>query len=136
MHIDGSCHCGKITYEAEIEPEAVSICHCTDCQTLSGMVFRTVVSAKKENLKLLTGEPRIYIKTAESGNQRAHGFCPRCGTPIYATTVGTPDIHGIRVGTTRQRRELPPQRQGWCRSALDWSMNIDALPKSAMQRPR
>ena len=29
MQIDGQCHCGKITYEAEIDPEAVSVCHCT-----------------------------------------------------------------------------------------------------------
>ena len=86
--------------------------------------------------KLLCGEPTIYIKTAESGNQRAHGFCPRCGTPLYATTVGNPDLYGIRVGTTRQRAELPPQRQGWCRSAQAWSMQIDDLPKSPMQRTR
>jgi hypothetical protein len=45
MHIDGACHCGKITYEAEVDPEAVGICHCTDCQTLSGTAFRTVVMA-------------------------------------------------------------------------------------------
>ena len=32
MHIDGGCHCGNITYEADIDPEAVSICHCADCQ--------------------------------------------------------------------------------------------------------
>lgn len=136
MHIDGGCHCGYIKYEAEVDPESVGICHCTDCQTLTGTAYRTTVQSLKGAFKLLCGEPKIYIKTAESGNQRAHGFCPQCGTPLFATTVGTPDIYGIRVGTTRQRRALPPQRQGWCRSAQAWSMNIDALPKSAMQRPR
>jgi hypothetical protein len=33
MKIDGSCHCGCITYEAEIDPTKVMICHWTDCQT-------------------------------------------------------------------------------------------------------
>ena len=136
MHIDGGCHCGHIKYEAEVDPESVGVCHCTDCQTLTGTAYRTTVQSLKGAFKLLCGEPKIYIKTAESGNQRAHGFCPQCGTPLFATTVGTPDIYGIRVGTARQRRELPPQRQGWCRSAQAWSMNIDALPQSAMQRPR
>jgi hypothetical protein len=42
MKIDRRCHCGYITYEAEIDPEKVMICHCTDCQTLSGPAFRTV----------------------------------------------------------------------------------------------
>src|SRR5262245_4627881 len=36
MKVDGRCHCGYITYEAEIDPEKVMICHCTDCQTLTG----------------------------------------------------------------------------------------------------
>ena len=33
MKIDGRCHCGCVTYEAEIDPEKVLICHCGDCQT-------------------------------------------------------------------------------------------------------
>ena len=36
MKIDGHCHCGYLTYEAEVKPEDAVICHCTDCQTLSG----------------------------------------------------------------------------------------------------
>lgn len=35
MKVDGGCHCGRIAYEAEIDPAGVLVCHCTDCQTLS-----------------------------------------------------------------------------------------------------
>ena len=45
MHIDGGCHCGFIKYEAEIDPNAVRICHCTDCQTLTGSAYRVTVAA-------------------------------------------------------------------------------------------
>ena len=75
MKVNGGCHCGQITYEAEIDPEKVGICHCTDCQTGSGSGFRTNVQTLKGTFKLLSGEPRIYMKTAESGNKRAQGFC-------------------------------------------------------------
>ena len=109
MHINGACHCGKITYEAEIDPEAVTICHCTDCQTLSGTAFRTVASVKKENLKMLSGEPKVYIKTAESGNKRAQAFCADCGTPLWATTPTDQQAFGLRVGAIRQRNELKPK---------------------------
>jgi hypothetical protein len=34
MKIDGRCHCGCVSYEAEIGPEKVMICHCTGCQML------------------------------------------------------------------------------------------------------
>jgi hypothetical protein len=55
MKIDGCCHCGYITYEAEIDPEKVMICHCTDCQTLSGSAFRTVALTREGTFKLLSG---------------------------------------------------------------------------------
>src|SRR5258706_15752221 len=105
MHIDGGCHCGKITYTAEVDPEKVGICHCTDCQTLSGTAFRVSVAVTKENFHL-KGEPKIYLKTAESGAKRAQGFCPDCGTPIYATAAENPQAFNIRLGTARQRDGL------------------------------
>ena len=135
MHIDGGCHCGKITYEAEVDPAKVTICHCTDCQKLTGSAFRVTVPAPKAGFRLLTGEPRIYIKTADSGTRRAHGFCPDCGTPVFATQVTDPQVYGIRVGTTRQRTLLRPGKQAWCRSALDWAMNIEALPQHPKTAP-
>ena len=133
MHIDGGCHCGHIKYEAEIDPNDVRICHCTDCQTLTGSAYRITVAAPKAGFKLLAGQPKIYVKTAESGNQRAHRFCAECGTPIYAAAITDPQSYGLRVGTIRQRKELRPRKQAWCRSALEWAMNIEALPQSPKQ---
>lgn len=69
MRIDGRCHCGYITYEAEIDPEKVIICHCcADCQTLSGTAFRTVALTRKDIFKPLSGELKIY--TCSSGALR------------------------------------------------------------------
>ena len=137
MHIDGGCHCGNITYEAEIDPQAVSVCHCSDCQTMTGTAYRVNVRVRKADFKLSGGKPKLYIKTAESGNKRAQAFCPECGTPMYSVAVeDNPQVYGLRIGTARQRAELPPKTQGWCRSAMPWSMNIDALPKTATQLQR
>ncbi|SRR5258708_2563202 len=87
MKIDGHCHCGQITFEAEVDPNAVLICHCTDCQTLTGSAYRAVISAPAAHFVLRTGLPKSYVKTAESGNKRRHAFCGNCGTPIYACAV-------------------------------------------------
>jgi hypothetical protein len=129
MHIDGRCHCGAITYEAEIDPAGVGICHCTDCQTLTGTAFRTMVHVPEADFRLLSGEPRTYVKTAESGNQRAQVFCPTCGSPLYATSVGPgPKVLGLRVGTIRQRGSLVPRKQYWARSALPWLEGLGDIP--------
>ena len=81
MKVTGGCHCGQITYEAEVDPATVRACHCTDCQKLTGTAFRTNISSLPGTFRLKTGTPKIYVKTAESGNKRAHGFCAECGTP-------------------------------------------------------
>jgi hypothetical protein len=129
MRIDGGCHCGFIAYEAEVDPETVAICHCTDCQTLSGSAFRTVVPANKDAFRLLRGQPKSYIKTAESGNKRVQAFCPECGTPLYSAAVGDPQVFSIRLGTARQRAILRPKLQMWTRSARDWVTSIGSLKR-------
>ncbi|PJI92227.1 glutathione-dependent formaldehyde-activating enzyme [Yoonia maricola] len=88
MKITGGCHCGKITYEGEINLENVVICHCTDCQSLSGSAFRTVAMTERGAFKFLTGEPKTYVKTGDSGKKREQTFCGDCGSPIYSTSVG------------------------------------------------
>lgn len=121
MKIDGKCHCGAVTYEAEVDPDGARICHCADCQTLSGTAFRTVAFARPGSFRLLTGPVKEYVKVADSGNRRIQAFCPECGTSIYATAVGDePKVYGIRLGTTSQRRELTPKAEIWCSSALPW----------------
>jgi hypothetical protein len=128
MKIDGHCHCGQITFEAEVDPNAMLICHCTDCQTLSGSVYRAVVSAPATHFVLRTGTPKSYVKTAESGNKRRHAFCGNCGTPIYACAVDDPQSYSLRIGTITQRGAFSPQRQIWRRSALSWVDALTAVP--------
>jgi hypothetical protein len=43
MKVNGSCHCAQITYEAEVDPQHVSLCNCTDCQVLTGSACRVSV---------------------------------------------------------------------------------------------
>jgi len=135
MKVDGACHCGFIAVEAEIDPEKVTICHCTDCQTASGSAFRTSVPAPGATFKM-TGQPAIYVKTAESGNRRAQAFCPKCGSPIYSTAPGEgpKDMYMLRVGMLRQRDQLAPRRQIWFRSAQPWVADLGSLPKIETQQ--
>ena len=128
MDVTGRCHCGAISYSAAVDPAKVGICHCTDCQTLTGSAYRVSVPAPAETFKLLSGQPKVYIKTAESGNKRAHAFCPSCGSPVYASAIADTPTYSLRVGALDQRASLPPRRQIWCKSALPWSENLEEVP--------
>ena len=130
MKIDGRCHCGYLSFEADVDPESVEICHCADCQTLSGTAFRVVVPAIEGSFRLLSGVPKTYVKTAASGNKRIQAFCPECGTQIYSTAADdTSNFFGLRVGSIRQRDALVPRAQYWHRSAQSWTGHLDELPK-------
>jgi hypothetical protein len=135
MKIDGACHCGRITYEAEVDPNFVGLCHCTDCQTLSGTAFSMVALAKHGGFTILTGDPKVYFRTTEKGEKRKRAFCEDCGTPIYAADLSESPLYSIRVGTARQRDQLIPKIQIWCRSAQGWVGAIDRLPKFEKQPP-
>jgi len=127
MKVLGRCHCGKIRYEAIVDPERATICHCSDCQMLSGSAYRISVPAASETFSLRGGPPTIYVKTADSGNRRAHAFCPDCGAPIYSSAVCDPQTYSLRVGCLEERAMLPPRRQIWCQSAVPWSANLEAV---------
>ena len=137
MKIDGRCHCGDLSFEAEANPEQVSICHCTDCQTGTGSAFRVSIRAAGKTFKMLSGEPTLYLKTtAENGNPRMQAFCPRCGSPIYSTTPGdNPDMYMLRVGILRQRDQLTPKQQNWFRSARPWVTELASIPRNEKGRP-
>src|SRR5262249_31064478 len=77
MKIDGRCHCGYVTFEAD--PAATTICNCKDCQPMSGAQMRAVIITHQGTFKLLSGKPTEYRKTAESGNVRLQAFCPTVG---------------------------------------------------------
>ena len=141
MKVSGRCHCGAIQYEAEIDPAQVAICHCSDCQSLSGTSFRTVAFAPEHSFRLRAGKPTVYVKTADSGNKREQTFCPTCGSPIYSRAAGqpmqsapppagtAPRMLGIRVGTLTQRGALVPTMQYFCRSAVPWALEDSAAPR-------
>jgi hypothetical protein len=130
MKIHGRCHCGYVSFEAEADPETTTICNCTDCQTISGAPLRAVIITQPGTFVLLSGRPTEYLKTADSGAVRPQGFCPRCGSAIYSTSVGDdPKAYNVRVGVVRQRYELVPRKQLFVCSQQAWINNIDSIPK-------
>jgi len=135
MNIEGKCHCGEITFSAKVNPDQVIVCHCSDCQALSGSPYRTIIPAIEGTFQVESGNPKIYVKTAEDGAKRAQAFCADCGSPIYAAPVGEAALQfiGIRVGLIKQKDQLKPSKQIWCRSSIDWVQDLSDVPKTEQQ---
>jgi hypothetical protein len=133
MHVNGQCHCGRVTFEADIDPQAVSICHCTDCQILTGSPFRVTVLCSGNQIRTTGQAPKIYAKAGDNGRVRYQHFCSDCGSPLFTSGEGEQtDNWGIRWGSIRQRALLKPVRQIWCRSAVPWLGEVAGLPGRPM----
>ena len=66
MKVKGTCHCGEITYEAEVDPEKVAVCYCTDCQTMTGGTCHVNAVVADDGLRLTAGKPAEYTKTSDA----------------------------------------------------------------------
>ena len=128
MDIDGQCHCGRVSYRAAIDPEKVSICHCTDCQNLTGSPYRVTVLCSAEQIEMTGAPAKVYPKKGDNGRTRFQHFCEACGSPPFSSGEGGADDWGIRWGSIRQRDRLKPARQIWCRPLRRGSMTSVDCP--------
>lgn len=127
MKLDGQCHCGDVRFEAEADPQNAVMCHCSDCQILSGTAFRTAIRVAKDDFRLLAGKPTTYVKTTDAGKRTSQVFCPTCGSQIYATQYPEPKFLAVRLGVLKQRAEIAPKLQIWTRSRLPWLDSLGSI---------
>lgn len=126
MQIEGGCFCRAIRFSADVDPATVSVCHCTDCQRLTGSPYRvTAILPGTSKPHIVSGTPRRFAKSAESHS--VQHFCGDCGSPLFFSNTRD-GSWGIRWGAIDQRAQLAPQRAIWRRSAVSWNGAIDDLP--------
>jgi hypothetical protein len=79
MKYKGSCHCGKVSFEAEGEIKTGLACNCSMCQRKGSLLW----FVPRENLRLLSPQDAARTYTF---NKHAikHRFCPACGVHPYA----------------------------------------------------
>ena len=97
------------TYEGEVKPGTMGICHFLDCQTLTGSAFRAQIPAPADTFLILTGTPKRYVKTADNGVQRVHAFCAECGAPVYscAATDSPPYYSSVSARLSKGTKSAP-----------------------------
>ncbi|RFU45092.1 GFA family protein [Paraburkholderia sp. DHOC27] len=84
----GSCRCGKVRFEADIDPDSgVRRCHCWICANQRS--WETLVKAG--DFRLLTDEAELGDRPFGTGNGH-HLFCRACGVASfrrgYAQSLG------------------------------------------------
>ncbi len=77
----GSCHCGAVRFEADIDLRQGSLrCNCSICVKIR---FWPAIVAPA-SFRLLAGQAELTIYESVSGNDR-HPFCRHCGVRAFGT---------------------------------------------------
>ena len=79
MKYRGSCHCGKVAYEAEGEIGKVLACNCSICRRKGSLLW----FVPKAQFRLLTPESNASTYLFNKHHIR-HRFCAVCGIHPYA----------------------------------------------------
>ena len=128
--LSGGCLCGAVRYECDSEKiMASAICHCRDCQYVSGGGPANIVGVPDPAFELLKGETKGFTVKSEGGNDVTRHFCAECGTPMFSELSTAPGLKIIKVGTFDDPGSFKPQMTVWTSSAPPWA-HIDAdLPQ-------
>ena len=125
----GSCLCGEIRFSAPAEPIIQVLCHCTDCQTLSGAASYCAYIVPLEGVKLLQGRPECYDVKADTGRLNSRRFCGKCGSRVWAELeMGTASVNGLCFS---DRGHFRPSHNHRLNTAPDWCQinnELDELP--------
>jgi hypothetical protein len=128
----GGCLCGAVRYEVSAEPVAFMLCHCRDCQYISGGEPAAVVVVPKPAFRLAKGQVKSYAVKGDSGKEVARQFCGECGTPLFSALEGNPQLWAIKAGSLDDPSWLKPTAFLWKSSAQPWAHldpAIHAFPK-------
>jgi hypothetical protein len=124
----GQCLCGEIQYSADAAPLFAGNCHCKDCQRSSGSAFIPAMLFSEKNVHI-AGEAKYFASTSDSGNIHSRGFCPSCGSQLFAKFSNLPGMLGIKAGTLNEASHYIPMLDFYTASAATWNFMNPQLPK-------
>ena len=79
MNYRGSCHCGRVAFEAEGTIDSAMSCNCSICQRKGSLLW----FVPRASFRLLTPDASAETYTFNK-HVIKHRFCPVCGIHPYA----------------------------------------------------
>jgi hypothetical protein len=83
VSIKGSCHCGRIAFEAEGEPDQAMECNCSHCARKGFLLWFTT-----PDKFTVTGDESAMTLYLFNKHNIQHRFCTVCGVEPFARGVG------------------------------------------------
>lgn len=131
--ISGSCLCGAVNYDGDVEPMFMGNCHCVDCRKSSGSGHLALMAVPAAALSI-EGNVSSYAIKADSGATVTHNFCPNCGSQMFNTNTNMEGVTVLIATTLDDPEFYKPRMTVYASRALSWdqpdpaTQQFDAMP--------
>jgi hypothetical protein len=122
----GGCLCGAVRYRAAGTPDFQGLCHCRDCQRLSGgghvgfMCFPT-------GRVTIEGQTLAHKGVGGSGQPADRHYCPQCLSQLFGFTDVLPGKTNIYAGSLDDNSQFEPTFAIFVRSRPPWDRSSQSL---------
>jgi len=83
QHYEGSCQCGAVTFDVDVDLDNTIVCNCSRCRRLGSVLG----FAPRTSFKLKSGEGELK-EYLFNKHKIAHKFCSTCGIESFAFAAG------------------------------------------------
>jgi len=119
VNLTGSCLCGAVKYEYSADPVISGNCHCKDCQKSSGGAYAPVFFVPEKTITV-TGNVKYFESVGGSGKKVSRGFCPKCGSQLFAKVEAMPGLFAVKAGTLDDTSNYQPRADVYVSHAAEW----------------
>ena len=125
--IKGSCLCGAVTFEVEDSFETYNLCHCEQCQKLSGSAHASNLFTKPDKINWLTGQEKIKQYDVP-GREMRTVFCSDCGCSLPHVTH-TSGYLVVPAGSLDAQPTFKPEQVIFWEERMPWYEELHEVDK-------
>lgn len=120
----GGCLCGAVRYETKGEPIKSGLCHCADCQKVTGTAF----------LAYADWRPEMFSYTGEVSAYQGRCFCLKCGSRLFNLSEEQAEVY---LGTLDVIPSgISPTVEAWVKRREEWLPLLPGVPQYAEDPPK
>lgn len=131
------CQCGQLSVSFTQAPVAQLVCHCRDCQAISGLPYTNIAFFKTEE-QCAQGQFDPIDMTGGSGKPKQYRRCSQCNGFLYATVDVLTGLLGVAADKLEPPFEFNPMAHVWTSEKapeVEIPSGVFQFPKAPPFRP-
>ena len=132
--MSANCECGALSVNIEGPPVVQLICHCSDCQAVTGLPYFELAFFTP-NACHADGDVHSITMQGGTGSDKTHYACAKCATPLYGIVSvlnGAVAVAANRISSFN----FEPQAHIWTSEKVDEILIPEGIAHTAEGPPK